>query len=449
MLLTLGGIATAITIWNLIDSLRWLAHSYQVEVSLGDVDSMLTEAARARAMYVTTGDNNYYVQFENDLHGLPPAMERIHELLADNPSQLTLLHQLDATSEKRAALLEQSVDLRHDGRIDPDEQSSIQRDSITLGLDQSELVHEMQQDEQSLIGQRRRISDQLFLAFLGLLVATFLTSALLFWWHYALLREELRRREAMEESTRRLSSHVLEMQDEERRRFSRELHDSLGQILTAAKLNMSALMKRYPEDQTLFETESFLDQAVQETRTISYLLHPPLLDELGFASAAEWFIEGFSKRSGIDVELKIAKEVTRLPRPVELVLFRVLQEALGNVMRHAKATRAEVSVTAPRNGVVLEVRDFGVGIPQETLETFNRTGGHVGVGLAGMRERVREQGGTFEVKSTGRGTMIIVTMPRESVAASRASRASVDARAESASGTAPSPSPRVAGDRSD
>jgi signal transduction histidine kinase len=348
-------------------------------------------------------------------------MERIHDLLADNAPQLALLLQLSSISAKRAALLEQSVELRHEGKIDPDSQSSIQKDSITLGLDQSDLVHKMQRDEQSLIGQRRRVSDQLFLFFLALLVATFVTSALLFWWHYALLRDELRRREAMEESTRRLSSHVLEMQDEERRRFSRELHDSLGQILTAAKLNMSALMKRYPEDPTLFETESFLDQAVQETRTISYLLHPPLLDELGFASAAEWFIAGFSKRSGIDVDLKIAKEVVRLPRPVELVLFRVLQEALGNVMRHAKTTRAEVSVTAPHQGVVLEVRDFGIGIPEETLETFNRTGGHVGVGLAGMRERVREQGGTFEVQSTGRGTLITVTMPKESVAASRAS----------------------------
>ncbi len=419
--MTIGGIATAVTIWNLIDSLRWLAHSYQVEVGLGDVDSMLTEAARARAMYVTSGDNEYYVQFENNVHGLPAAMGRTQELLADNPSQLALLHQLESLSEKRAALLQKSVQVRHEGKIDPDEQTALQKDSISLGLDQSELVHQMQRDEQALIGQRRRISDQLFLFFLGLLVATFVTSALLFWWHYALLRDELRRREAMEESTRRLSSHVLEMQDEERRRFSRELHDSLGQILTAAKLNMSALMKRYPDDAALFETESFLDQAVQETRTISYLLHPPLLDELGFASAAEWFVEGFSKRSGIDVDLKIAKEVARLPRPVELVLFRVLQEALGNVMRHSKANRAEVNVTAPRQGVMLQIRDFGVGIPAETLATFNRTGGRVGVGLAGMRERVREQGGTFEVKSTGHGTIISVTMPRESVAASRAS----------------------------
>jgi signal transduction histidine kinase len=162
---------------------------------------------------------------------------------------------------------------------------------------------------------------------------------------------------------------------------------------------------------------------VQETRTISYLLHPPLLDELGFASAAQWYVEGFSKRSSIEVDLKIPKELGRLSRSVELVLFRVLQEALGNVMRHAKTRRAAVSVTPTRNNLILEVRDFGVGIPPEVLETFNRTGGRVGVGLAGMRERVREQGGTFDVQSSGRGTAIIVTMPKAPLTETRGAAA--------------------------
>ena len=424
-LLTIGAVATAVTIWNLTESLRWLAHSYQVEVALGDIDSTLTRAARARAIYIDKGDDAYYRQFSQTLNGISPEMGRIEALLGDNPIQSDLLNRLKTVTAKRAGLLQDSVVLRHSGVIDPGRQASLGRDSIALGLDQSDLVHQMEVNEQSLIGQRRRVSDQLFVSFLALLAATILASALLFWWHYALLRDELCNREEMEEATRRLSSHVLEMQDEERRRFSRELHDSLGQILTAAKLNMSALMKRYPDDQTLFETEQFLDQAVQETRTISYLLHPPLLDELGFASAAQWYVEGFSKRSNITVDLNIPKDLGRLPRAVELVLFRVLQEALGNVMRHAKTLRAAVSVTPTRNRLVLEVRDFGVGIAPETLETFNRTGGRVGVGLAGMRERVREQGGTFEVQSSGRGTTIIVTMPKETAATLRAAASEV------------------------
>ena len=422
-LLTIGAVATAVTIWNLTESLRWLAHSYQVEVALGDIDSTLTRAARARAIYIDKGDEDYYRQFGRMLNAISPEMTRIEPLVSDNALQKDLLDRLKAITVKRAGLLQDSVALRHSGTIDPDRQASLGRDSIALGMDQSEIVHQMEMNEQSLIGQRRRVSDRLFVWFLVLLAATILASAFLFWWHYVLLRRELTNREAMEESTRRLSSHVLEMQDEERRRFSRELHDSLGQILTAAKLNMSALMKQYPDDPMLFETEQFLDQAVQETRTISYLLHPPLLDELGFASAAQWYVEGFSKRSNIEVDLKIPKELGRLPRSVELVLFRVLQEALGNVMRHAKTRRAAVSVTPTRNNLILEVRDFGVGIPPETLETFNRTGGRVGVGLAGMRERVREQGGTFEVQSSGRGTAIIVTMPKAPLSETRSSAA--------------------------
>jgi signal transduction histidine kinase len=434
-LLTIGGVATAITIWNLIESLRWLAHSYQVELALGDLDSTLTRAARARALYIVNGDENYYRDFVETLNGVAPEIGRMGDLVRDNPSQVELIHRLEATTEKRADVLQDSVKLRHAGVIDPDKQAAFGRDSITLGLDQSDMVHDMQENEQSLIGQRRRVSDRLFMFFLVLLAATLITSALLFWWHYTLLRAELNRSEEMEEATRRLSSHVLEMQDEERRRFSRELHDSLGQLLTAAKLNMSALMKKYPQDPEAIETEQFLDQAVQETRTISYLLHPPLLDELGFGSAAEWYITGFAKRSGIQVDLKIAKEVTRLPHAVELVLFRVLQESLANVMRHAKTQRAEVSVTAPRQGIVLQVRDFGVGIAPDMLEQFNRTGARVGVGLAGMRERVREQGGTFEVKSTGRGTLVTVTMPRHSVLAQQnVERTANDPRAASTLG---------------
>jgi signal transduction histidine kinase len=417
VLLTIGGVATGITIWNLIESLRWLAHSYQVEVALGDIDSTLTRAARARAVYVQDGDPDYYRQFAQSLNSIAPEMGNMEHLVSDNPLQTDLIKRLEVVTRARADLLQKSVKLRHDGVNDPAAQADMGRDSLSLGLDQSDMVHQMQANESGLIGQRRRISDRQFAFVLALLALTFIVSALLFWWHFSLLRNELQNREEMEEATRRLSSHVLEMQDEERRRFSRELHDSLGQILTAAKLNMSALMKTYPKDMMLFETEQFLDQAVQETRTISYLLHPPLLDELGFVSAAEWYIDGFSKRSGIQVDLKIAKEVTRLPHSVELVLFRVVQESLSNVMRHAKANRAEVNVIAPRaGGVMLQVRDFGVGIPAELLEHFNRTGARVGVGLAGMRERVREQGGTFVVTSTARGTMVTVTMPRVSVA---------------------------------
>ncbi len=187
-LLTVGGVATAITIWNLIESLRWLAHSYQVELALGDLDSTLTRAARSRALYIVNGDENYYRDFVETLNGVAPEIGRMADLVRDNPAQDELVHKLEATTEKRAAVLQDSVRLRHDGVIDAEKQAAFGRDSITLGLDQSDMVHDMQENEQSLIGQRRRVSDRLFMFFLMLLAATLITSALLFWWHYTLLR---------------------------------------------------------------------------------------------------------------------------------------------------------------------------------------------------------------------------------------------------------------------
>lgn len=420
VLLTIGAIATAISIWNLLNSVEWLAHSYEVEVALADVDSDLTEAARSRAVYVNTGDPTVADQFQTTIERVPAEVDRVIQLVGDNPSQHRDALALKDLCAKRSSILQQSVTMRRNGSTDPKLQAAFQHDSLSVGIDQSELVHEMQRQENSLIAQRRKVSRQLFNFFLGLLAATFVVSILLFWWHYRLLRAELEQREAMEESTRRLSARVLELQDEERRKFARELHDSLGQILTAAKLNMSALATKYPGDAQLAETEEFLDQAVLETRTISYLLHPPLLDELGFASAAQWYVQGFSERSGIKVESNVSPGVSRLPRPMELVLFRVLQESLTNVLRHSKSSRAEIGLYMGRRGVVLRIRDYGIGISPAMLENFIMTGTDVGVGLAGMRERVRELGGQFDVISSPSGTTLTVTMPLPRAGATRA-----------------------------
>ena len=139
--------------------------------------------------------------------------------------------------------------------------------------------------------------------------------------------------------------------------------------------------------------------------------HPPLLDEVGIASAARWYAEGFAKRSGIELVTDIPDDVGRLPRPAELVVFRVLQESLTNIHRHSKSLRAEVSLRSTPSSAILRVRDYGKGMPRELLANFLKTGTDVGVGLAGMRERVREQGGRFEIQSGKTGTTITVTMP--------------------------------------
>jgi signal transduction histidine kinase len=272
-------------------------------------------------------------------------------------------------------------------------------------------MQQMEQEEQGLMGERVRRSTILFMAFLCILGAAFVISVGFFWINYRLLLKELSAREQAEASAHRLSARVLRLQDEERRRLSRELHDGLGQNLVAAKLSLSNLANANPDDAVINECFKAIDASLAEARTISYLLHPPLLDDIGIASAARWYLEGFAKRSGIEISTDIPDTPTRMPHSVELALFRVLQESLTNIHRHAKSSRAEISLRVVSNSAVLLVRDHGTGIAHETLERFQRDGTHVGVGLAGMQERVREQGGTLEIQSDETGTAIEVNMP--------------------------------------
>jgi signal transduction histidine kinase len=211
-----------------------------------------------------------------------------------------------------------------------------------------------------------------------------------------------------------LSQRLLKIQDQERRRVARDLHDTTGQTLTALKISVALLQQESEQDPytsgVLSDIAALADQALQEIRTTSYLLHPPLLDELGFVSAAQWFVEGFAKRSGMKIRLELASERERLPITIETALFRVLQEGLTNVHRHSGAAEVEIRFYRQAGDVILEIRDGGRGIPRELL---NRLGGssETGVGLAGMRERVTELNGTFEIQSDAQGTSLRAIVP--------------------------------------
>jgi signal transduction histidine kinase len=212
-----------------------------------------------------------------------------------------------------------------------------------------------------------------------------------------------------------LSQRLLKVQDEERRRLARNLHDTTGQTLTALKISASLLQedcKQYPSVlRSVSEVVALADQAINEIRTMSYLLHPPLLEEVGFRCAAEWYIEGFSKRSGIDVTFDCATERQRLPNAVETTLFRTLQESLTNVHRHSKAKQVIVRYVRQRAFTVLEIRDFGCGISAERLAGLRGVNGETGVGLPGMRERLNELNGTLELESDGHGTTVRAIVP--------------------------------------
>jgi PAS domain S-box-containing protein len=160
-----------------------------------------------------------------------------------------------------------------------------------------------------------------------------------------------------------------------------------------------------------YETEQIVDRCINETRTLSYLLHPPLLDEIGFVAAATWYAEGFAKRSGIIISLQIAPKLGRLPEPVELALFRILQETLTNIHRHSESASAEIEVGLEDNQITMKIRDYGKGMPADILNRFQKTGERAGVGLSGIRERVKELGGRVEIKSDRDGTLLSVVLP--------------------------------------
>ncbi len=216
-----------------------------------------------------------------------------------------------------------------------------------------------------------------------------------------------------ESAIRRLSGRLLNLQDQERRRIARELHDSLGQYLAGLKMTIELLGQPNTRDKAgLFaECSEILERCISETRTLSHLLHPPLLDEAGFASAAKWFVSGFSQRSGIPVNFNLAPNFPRLPESVEIALFRVLQESLTNVHRHSQTGGADIRVELRPLEVMLEVTDHGRGIPSNVLGPIKKNGMQSGMGLAGIRERVNELDGLLEIESNSAGTTIRVTLP--------------------------------------
>jgi signal transduction histidine kinase len=234
-----------------------------------------------------------------------------------------------------------------------------------------------------------------------------------------LVEEKLRRSQAELESLveqrttalRQLSLRLLSLQDSERRRIARELHDSLGQYLVALKLNVDLLRKSPGRGELWSQSEELMERCISEVRTLSYLLHPPTMDAVGIASAARWYVEGFGLRSGLKLSLHAPDEPVRLPDGIELALFRVLQEALTNVHRHSGALAAEILIQRSAGQVILEVRDNGRGMEQEMLTRFRETGVGMGVGLMSMHERARELGGEFLIESNSTGTSVRIVIP--------------------------------------
>ena len=226
-------------------------------------------------------------------------------------------------------------------------------------------------------------------------------------------------RKRAEKAARSLSVRILTLQDDEHRRIARALHDSLGQYLAALKMQLGLLTTASDDrEQLISEASEIVDRCLAETRTVSHLLHPPLLDEAGFGSAARWFVEGFAERSGIAVNLDLPPTLRRLPAEVEIALFRALQEALTNVHRHASTPKVDIRLALLPNQIRLEIQDYGQGIPPDVLRHLGDSAGKTGIGLAGMRERVRELGGSLKIHSDPQGTQLTIVLPLANTAQS-------------------------------
>jgi PAS domain S-box-containing protein len=225
-------------------------------------------------------------------------------------------------------------------------------------------------------------------------------------------------RKRSEEEVRRLSGHLLRLQDEERRRIARDLHDSTGQDLVALATTLSQLHASIPSSgrklrKLATECLALADQCIREVRTLSYLLHPPMLDEAGLEDAFRHYLKGFAERTGIEVELETSPRLGRMKPGVELALFRVVQESLTNIQRHSGSVRAKIRIERDPKKITLEICDKGSGIPGNLRRQNGKLSFGPGVGIPSMHERVKLIGGQLDIESSSCGTTVRVTIPAD------------------------------------
>jgi len=255
-----------------------------------------------------------------------------------------------------------------------------------------------------------------------------------------LLEADNRRRRELESDLRLLSARLLKAQEEERRRIARELHDSTAQKLIGLKLRLQSVTRRADPSVAadLKESQQLLEECTHELRSLTNLLHPPVLDEIGLVGALRWYSGRLEQESGIRIKLGVRLLSERLPRHLETALFRIVQESLTNVWRHSGSRRGEIRLRESADGVHLEVQDHGRGLARPA--GMRPAGDSTGIGILGMQERAREAGGSLEVKSGPRGTTVRAFLPLRRAGTSSGSASAGEAvRGASPTGTPPSP----------
>ncbi len=422
VMLVVTGVIGLVTVERMKASRELMLHTYYVRGLLKDLRSEIDENHANFDLYQLSRNPDEATDLQRQAQEQLAIVQQLRQLTRDNPGQKNSFENFRKILAEDLAQLHDCVGKRSCLGSTPESKTDEMAAIFTRRKTMSAMLQQMEAREAQLLDDRLQMWDRLFTRMVITLVGTFVLALVLLLYSFNLLIREIERRKELEriekknaESYRMLSARILELQDVERRKIARELHDSVGQFLAGLKLNLARLQRRDAAGQhqpLLAESLDLTDKAILEVRTISHLLHPPLLDELGFHSAVRWYTEGFAKRSGMRVELQLSEVVERLPREIELALFRVLQESLTNVHRHAKASCVEIEVQCSDNEVILVVCDDGVGIDQNVLGRF-RAGQAGGIGLAGMRERLAELGGKLEVESWAGGTEIRATLPTQ------------------------------------
>lgn len=411
LFLLLSSCSAYLAFTSMDSSQRWVHHTRDVQDALAQFSMATARAGRLRSEYIDSGDESLLQQQADVVSEIRNAAAAIQRLTSDNAEQQANSAKLSELKERRIALLGQAIDLKKTGKSTPAAQATISHQSLQAADETDQILQRMYAAEEQLLAERQERARRFTTLTAEILLTSLFLALVLFFLHHRLLMVQVTARSRAEHAQRALSAKLLTLQDEERRKFARELHDSVGQQLAATKMALSTVLAKLPGDHVLQDCIKLLDDSIAETRTISHLLHPPLLDEAGLNSASRWFVEGFGKRSGIAVRLDITDGAGRLPEATELVLFRVLQESLTNVHRHSGAKRADVSLQTVGGQVVLRVRDYGTGMPLAVVQSLREDGSGGGVGLAGMTERIREIGGTLEVNSSAIGTEIVARVP--------------------------------------
>lgn len=411
------GVLGFLTTSRMEESLDSVLHTYNVRNELRKLKISLLDLTSRVGTATAADDPTFLSAVPEDLAIQKESLTQLTALTRDNPSQQERISELAPNLNTIQVLLQKCLAGPDCPPGVPAARQEFLRDLSKEQQIGMNLLGRMETEEQDLLTMRLARRSREFRLMVGALAAAFAVGVALLFFNLRLLIKEVDRRRRSESlirdhvtSYRALSGRVLELQDIERRKIARELHDSVGQYLAGIKLQLNQIERQTgtstPATKVLFsETGDLIDRSLTEIRTISHLLHPPLLDELGLYSAARWYVEGFAKRSGIQVNFSVDDFVDRLPKDTEVALFRVLQEALTNVHRHSGAKHVTVDVSCKNNVAILTVKDDGHGLPPEVLRRYNE-GSASGIGLAGMRERLAELGGTLAVESSVAGTLV-------------------------------------------